>query len=82
VKELTPRSLKKRFYATLAGTAIVAICCFTPLLVILFAAVGLSAFTPYFDYVLFPALVILIILTIHSYWKWKKSQGPVIHQRR
>jgi mercuric ion transport protein len=82
MKELTRRSLRKRFYAALVGTVIVAICCFTPVLVILLAAVGLSALTPYLDYVLSPALVILIILTIYSYWKWKKLQEPVIHQGR
>ena len=40
------------------GTIIVALCCFTPILVILVAAVGLSALTGYLDYVLIPALLI------------------------
>ena len=66
-----PTSSKRAFYAGLAGTLLVAACCFTPLLVILLAAVGLSAFTPYLDYVLWPALVILLILTVVSYRKWK-----------
>jgi mercuric ion transport protein len=66
--------LKRRFYAALLGTMVVALCCFTPFLVVAFAAVGLSAFTPYLDYVLFPALGILIILTIVSYRRWKKAQ--------
>lgn len=39
------------------GTALVALCCFTPLLVVLFAAVGLSAAVGWLDYVLLPALV-------------------------
>lgn len=73
VKE-QPQSLKKRFYAALVGTVVVAVCCLTPVLVILFAAVGLSAFTHYLDYVLGPALVVLIILTVYSYGKWKKLQ--------
>lgn len=68
------QSLKKRFYAALIGTIVVALCCFTPVLVILLAAVSLSFFTPYLDYVLFPALAALIIMTIYSYRKWKKSQ--------
>lgn len=72
--EKKAQSLRKRFYAAFIGTVVVAICCFTPVLVIIFAAVGLSAFTPYLDYVLYPALVILIILTAHSYRQWKKSQ--------
>ena len=36
-------------------------------------AVGLSAFTPYLDLVLLPALVIMIELTIVSYLRWRKS---------
>ena len=66
---------KKYFYAALGGTIVTAICCFTPVLVILFASVGLSAFTPYLDYVLFPALGIFIVLTIVSYRNWKRAQG-------
>ncbi|MBI5074331.1 MAG: mercury resistance system transport protein MerF [Nitrospirae bacterium] len=72
--EKREQTLRKRFYAALSGTFIVAICCFTPVLVVLFAVVGLSAFTSYLDYVLYPALVILIILTVYSYRQWKKSQ--------
>lgn len=64
-------SFKKAFYGGLVGTLLVAACCFTPLLVGLLAAVGLSAFTPYLDYVLWPALIILLILTVVSYRKWK-----------
>jgi mercuric ion transport protein len=59
--------------AALAGTVLVAICCFTPILVILLGAVGLSTFTPYLDMVLLPALVIMIVLTIVSYLRWHKS---------
>ncbi|MEE9531368.1 MAG: mercury resistance system transport protein MerF [Syntrophobacteria bacterium] len=68
-----PEPSKKSFYAALAGTIAVALCCFTPILVILLGAVGLSALTPYLDYVLFPALALLIILTFISYRRWKIS---------
>ncbi len=54
---------KTGFIAALTGTILVALCCATPLLVIVLGAVGLSAFTPYLDYVLMPALIILIIIT-------------------
>jgi mercuric ion transport protein len=66
--------LRRRFYAALLGTVVVALCCFTPFLVVVFAAAGLSALTPYLDYVLFPALGILITLTIVSYRRWRKAQ--------
>lgn len=71
--EKQAQTLRNRFLAALIGTIVVALCCFTPVLVITFAAIGLSAFTPYLDYVLFPALVILVILTGYSYRQWKKS---------
>ncbi|MBI5574941.1 MAG: mercury resistance system transport protein MerF [Deltaproteobacteria bacterium] len=66
-------SLRRRFLAVLVGTALVAVCCFTPVLVILLGAVGLSALTSYLDLVLFPALTVLLALTFVSYRRWKKS---------
>jgi mercuric ion transport protein len=66
--------LKKRFYAAIVGTVAVALCCFTPVLVIALGAVGLSAFTPYVDYVLLPGLAVLIIVTVLSYRSWKRTQ--------
>jgi purine-cytosine permease-like protein len=48
------------------GTVLVALCCFTPVLVILLGVVGLSALTGYLDYVLLPALAIFIGLTIYA----------------
>jgi mercuric ion transport protein len=44
----------------LVGAVVAAVCCFTPLLLIALAAVGLSALTGYLDYVLFPALAICL----------------------
>lgn len=67
---------KKGFYAALGGTVVVALCCFTPVLVITLGAIGLSAFTPYLDYVLLPGLVVLIALTVISYSRWRKSSRP------
>ena len=46
-----------------AGSAIAEICCFTPALVILLGAVGLSAGLAWLDYVLLPALVLFLGLT-------------------
>ena len=40
----------------IVGTVIAAICCVTPVLVILFGAVGLSALVVWLDFVLLPAL--------------------------
>ena len=44
------------------GAIIAALCCFTPILVILFGALGLSALVGYLDYVLFPMLGLFLII--------------------
>lgn len=64
---------RKGYLAALAGTVLVAVCCFTPFLVLLVGAIGLGAFTPYLAYVLFPALVVFLPIAILSYRKWKTS---------
>ena len=48
------------------GTVLVALCCFTPILVILLGTVGLAALTGYLDVVLLPALAFFIGLTIYA----------------
>jgi len=58
--------------AAAIGTVVVALYCFTPLLVLVLGIVGLSFLTPYLDYVLLPALVVLLAVTIISYQQWKK----------
>ncbi len=50
----------------IVGTTIAAICCFTPALVVLFGAVGLSAWLGWLDYVLLPALGIFICITVYA----------------
>jgi len=64
---------KNSMIAAFTGTILVALCCFTPLLVILLGVVGLSTLTPYLDIVLLPALIIMVALTILSYFRWHKT---------
>jgi mercuric ion transport protein len=71
--KISSQASKKGIYAALSGTVLVAMCCFTPILVVLLGTVGLSALTPYLDIVLLPALFIMIVLTILSYLRWRKS---------
>lgn len=52
--------------ASIFGTIVLALCCFTPVLVLLLGVVGLSALTGYLDYVLLPALAVFIGLTIYA----------------
>ncbi len=55
------------------GTVTAAICCFTPVLVILLGAVGLSAWLGWLDYVLFPALAIFLGLTGYAFYRLKRK---------
>tara|TARA_R110002094_G_scaffold207869_1_gene178402 strand:- start:116 stop:322 length:207 start_codon:yes stop_codon:yes gene_type:complete len=48
------------------GSVIAALCCFTPILVILFGAVGLSSLVGYLDIVLLPALALFVCITIYA----------------
>lgn len=50
----------------IVGTLIAALCCFTPVLVILLGVVGLSALSGYLDYIVLPALVVFVALTIYA----------------
>ncbi len=58
---------------SIIGTVIAAICCFTPVLVILLGAVGLSAWLGWLDYVLFPALAIFLGLTGYAVYRLKRK---------
>ncbi len=59
---------------SIIGSILAALCCFTPVLVILLGAVGLAAWTGYLDYVLMPALVVFIALTIYALVKKEKNR--------
>ncbi len=57
----------------IVGTVIAVVCCFTPVLVIVLGAVGLSALVGVLDYVLFPALFIFIAITVYALWKRRNA---------
>ena len=59
--------------AGIIGSVVAAVCCFTPVLVVLLGAVGLSALTGVLDYVLLPALVIFLALTGYALWQRQKT---------
>ncbi len=58
----------KQFRRGMIGAIIAAICCFTPLLVIVVAGVGLSAITGWLDYALFPMLFTSLGVMAHALW--------------
>lgn len=59
----------KMFKTGVLGGIVTAICCFTPILVIIFSAVGLAAAIKYLDFVLFPMLAIFIVLAVVGFIK-------------
>ncbi|MCA9469800.1 MAG: mercury resistance system transport protein MerF [Nitrospira sp.] len=60
----------------IVGAGIVALCCFTPILVGLLAVLGLGALTGYLDFVLLPALLFFICLLAYGLNKQRKGQAP------
>jgi len=56
------------------GAAIAALCCFTPVLVILFGAVGLAAGVGHLDAVLMPALIFFLALIVYAHFKKDKGK--------
>lgn len=55
------------------GTLIAVVCCFTPVLVVLLGAVGLSAWLGWLDYVLLPALVLFLAVTAYAIVRRRKK---------
>jgi len=53
----------------LGGATLAALCCFTPLLVVLLGALGLSAWLGWLDYVLLPALGLFVLITLYALYR-------------
>ena len=66
---MTEQSDRKLIATGIVGTVIAALCCFTPVLVVLLGAVGLSAWLGWLDYVLLPALAFFVALTVYAVWR-------------
>ncbi len=48
------------------GAVVAALCCFTPIFVVLLGVLGLGALTGYLDYVLLPALVLFLGMLVYG----------------
>ncbi len=59
----------------LIGTVIAALCCFTPLLVVVLTAVGLSAIIGGVDYVLFPVMFASLGLVAYALYLQSGAAG-------
>jgi mercuric ion transport protein len=60
----------------MVGAVITALCCFTPILVVLLGLVGLGWATGYLDYILFPALAGFLGVTAYALLRQKQGAGP------
>ncbi|MBC8158995.1 MAG: mercury resistance system transport protein MerF [Alphaproteobacteria bacterium] len=67
------RTKNNRLLGTgVAGTILSALCCFTPLLVVVLGGLGLSAWLGWLDYVLLPALAGFMGLVVFAFWRRNK----------
>ncbi len=55
------------------GAIVAALCCFTPVLVVLLGTVGLSAALGWLDYVLLPALALFIAISLYAFAKSRRT---------
>lgn len=60
----------------LGGALFAALCCFTPLLVVVVAGVGLSALTGWLDYALFSLLFFSLAAVAQALWLRADRPGP------
>jgi mercuric ion transport protein len=57
------------------GAVVTALCCFTPILVLLLGAVGLSAVLGWLDWVLLPALATFAAITVYALWRRRHERA-------
>ena len=64
---------RRLFITGIVGAVIAALCCFTPVLALVFGLVGLSAALGWIDFVLLPALAFFTGLTIYAVWRRQRN---------
>ena len=57
------------------GTIVAAVCCFTPVLVVLLGVIGLAAAIAWLDLFLLPALGIFLVITGYALWQQHKARS-------
>ncbi|MFT5447286.1 MAG: mercuric ion transport protein [Gammaproteobacteria bacterium] len=63
------------------GTLVVALCCFTPLLVIVLATLGLSAWLGWLDLVLLPMLGVFVCITVYALVRFARRRARVVDMK-
>ena len=65
----------------MVGAVIVALCCFTPILVGLLVFLGLGAVTGYLDFVLLPALAFFLCLLVYGLIRLRSREASCCKER-
>ncbi len=65
----------RTYRAGVIGAVVVAVCCFTPVLVVFVTVVGWSAIVGYLDYVLYPALGLFLLLAVVGWVQRRRCQS-------
>ena len=71
--EASRQRARRSLIAALGASALIAICCFTPALVVAVTAISLGALTGYLDYILFPGLAISLALAYLAYRRYQTA---------
>jgi hypothetical protein len=66
---------KRLLWTGLIGSGVVALCCVTPILVLLLGVIGLGAITGYLDNVLLPALAVFLGLAVYAVARKRQATG-------
>ena len=65
---------RRVFGIGIVGSLLAAICC-TPVLAIVLGALGLSAWLAWSDYVVIPALLVFLAMTVYGLSRWRRANG-------
>jgi mercuric ion transport protein len=68
------KSANRLYRVGVVGALVAAVCCLTPLLVVVVSAVGFSALVGSLDYVLFPALGLFLVLAVVGWAQRRRCQ--------
>ncbi len=66
-------NVRSLLHLGIVGSIVTAICCFTPLLVVLLGMAGLTALIAYLDMILLPALAVFIAITLIAFVQQRRN---------
>ena len=73
MKDMADKNLLK---TGLIGSAVMAVCCFTPVLVLTMGAVGLSGLLGWWlDLLLLPALALFVLMAGYGFYRLRRRRG-------